>query len=288
MRLRVAVAALLVPLLILAACGRQPDLPPPSPALWTVTAPGGTQGWLFGTAHALPDGYSWRTPQLDAAFASADTLVVEVDLAKADPGYFDRIATTKGLGPPVGRIAPEYRARLAAAIVDSGHSKADFADTESWAVALAVASAYQFGDPANGVDRALANDRGNKRLVELEGYRGQLDIFDKLSVPDQAEMLELVAAEAETAAQVSEREIEAWRIGDIGVIEADMQTGLLEDPELREALLTGRNRAWAEKIDRLIKDGARPFVAVGAAHLLSEDGLPAMLTARGYTVTRVQ
>ncbi len=288
MRLSGAVAMLLAPLLILAACTRQPELPPPAPALWQVSGPDGAQGWLFGTAHALPDGYDWRTPRIDDAFAAADTLVVEVDLAAADAGYYSRLATTKGLGTPVARVAPAYRARLAEAIADTGHTGAEFVNTESWAVALTLAAAFQFGDSENGVDRALADDRGGKRLVELESYRGQLTIFDRLPAQDQAEMLEAVAAEAGTAAADSKRQIEAWRTGDIAVIEADMQTGLLADPELRAALLTGRNQAWAGTIDRLFKTGARPFVAVGAAHLLGKEGLPALLEARGYTVTRVQ
>ncbi|MGN6497242.1 MAG: TraB/GumN family protein, partial [Tsuneonella sp.] len=51
--------------LALASCGhsdKQPELPLPKPALWTITAPDGQPaGWLFGPIHALPDGVKWRT-----------------------------------------------------------------------------------------------------------------------------------------------------------------------------------------------------------------------------------
>lgn len=275
-------------LLLLAACSRGPDLPPPSPALWEVTGANGAHGWLFGTAHSLPDGYDWRTAAIDAAFADAATLVVEVDLDRADPAYYSRLATTKGLGAPSARVDPAFRVRLAAVIAETGHSEDEFRDTESWAVALTLAGAFRFGESANGVDRDLAGRRGGKRLVELEGYRRQLDIFDRLPQAEQADMLEVVAAEAATAKPEGERQTKAWRLGDTATIEAAMRTGLLADPELRAALLTGRNEAWTQKIDRLLKDDARPFVAVGAAHLLGEDGLPAMLEERGYTVKRVQ
>jgi uncharacterized protein YbaP (TraB family) len=280
--------ALLGAILLLSACSQEPDLPAPSPALWEVSGPDGEHGWLFGTAHRLPDGYDWRTERLDAAFAGSDTLAVEVDLAEADAAYSRRLATTPGLGKPSSRVSPAHRAPLAAAFAEAGLSEDDFRATESWAVALALASALAFGDSANGVDAGLADQRGARKLVELEGYRAQLAIFDRLPAREQVDMLEIVAEEAATATAESKQQIDAWRSGDTATIEAAMETGLLADPELREALLAARNRAWAERIDRLLKEGAAPFVAVGAAHLLGEDGVPALLEARGYMVTRIQ
>jgi len=53
-------------------------------------------------------------------------------------------------------------------------------------------------------------------------------------------------------------------------------------------LFTGRNRAWSGRIAAMMEQGARPFVAVGAAHMAGPEGLPALLLAKGYRVARVQ
>ena len=42
------------------------------------------------------------------------------------------------------------------------------------------------------------------------------------------------------------------------------------------------------RIAQLLEAGQRPFVAVGTGHMIGEDGLPALLAERGYTVRRIQ
>ena len=74
----------------------------------------------------------------------------------------------------------------------------------------------------------------------------------------------------------------------MAALERRADAGMMGDPELREALMDGRNRAWVERIAAAIAAGSKPFVAVGAAHMLGAQGLPALLAERGYTVTRIQ
>jgi uncharacterized protein YbaP (TraB family) len=82
--------------------------------------------------------------------------------------------------------------------------------------------------------------------------------------------------------------VKLWLRGDDLGIARESQTGFLADPQLHQALLTGRNAAWAGKIDAMLKDGATPFIAVGAAHVSGSDGLPTLLQSKGWQVRRIQ
>jgi uncharacterized protein len=122
--------------------------------------------------------------------------------------------------------------------------------------------------------------------VGLESYAAQFGIFDALSAADQQALLRAVidddSAEDETAMRA------AWLTGDVEALSQLTVTGMLAEPGLRAALLERRNKEWAERIAPMILAGREPFIAVGAAHMLGEDGLPALLAARGMRVRRIQ
>jgi uncharacterized protein YbaP (TraB family) len=56
---------------------------------------------------------------------------------------------------------------------------------------------------------------------------------------------------------------------------------------LLEALLDQRNREMAVRIDKQLKAGRRPFVAVGAGHLGGASGLLAQLAGKGYRLRQL-
>jgi uncharacterized protein YbaP (TraB family) len=288
---RFAAGLALVAALALAACGGdaepERDWPAPSPALWQVAAPGEAQGWLFGTIHALPDEVDWRTPALDQALRQSLVLVVEVaEIGDADEAarQFARRARAPGLPPLLERVPVGDRAALQAALDAAGLHARDFAEVESWAASLQLANALRRYDSANGVDRGLIAEAD--RVIGLETLGRQFALFDGLSPEQQARLLAEVAREGGGAAQ--EERVEAWLTGDLDRLARDAGEGLLADPALRETLQLGRNRAWAERVATLVAAGERPLVAVGAAHMLGDQGLPALLAARGYTVRRIQ
>lgn len=274
--------------LVVGACAAEPDAA--RPALWRVKDAQGREGWLFGTIHRAERPLAWRTASVGAALDGARTIMVEVGNLSDESAVaatFARLARSEGAQPPLSQRVPAgRRAGLAALLKQGGYGDGDFAAMDTWAAALTLARAGGDDDEArNGVDRAVVAAAGARPVVELEGAAAQLGLFDGLPETDQRDLLSAVVAEA----GVPDRDLSAtWRRGDMAAIEAETRTGILADPELREALFVRRNRAWARRIVEAIRRDRQPFVAVGAAHMAGPDGLPAMLARAGYTVTRVE
>lgn len=289
---RVLAASLLV---ALAACGAAN--PPPAPqakvALWAISDSTGVHGWLLGTVHSLPRATRWRRPSIDSAIGEADRLVLEIGepLNQQVAGEaLGRLAFTPGLPPPSLRVGPRYRSDLARIYKDLSLNDAQFKDQESWAVALQIAAIgglKQGMEPDSGVEPELRKVIGAKPVMGLETIDSQFGIFDALPPRAQTVLLEQVAQEAADNRDDDKDMLALWLRGDELGIAREAQTGFLADPQLRAALLTRRNLDWANQIDTMLKAGAKPFIAVGAAHVAGIDGLPRLLEARGWTVQRV-
>jgi uncharacterized protein YbaP (TraB family) len=285
LRLGLALAALLLG----AGCNRAE---PAQPALWQVDGPRGERAWLFGTIHALPGPLDWRSDRIEAALKASDRLVVEVAGLRDDAAIardFAALAQSPGLPPLTLRLEPTDRTELGKDLAAAGLKAGALDGFETWAAALALQQALSSRagiDTSNGIDRALL-DSYTRPVEEFEGARAQLAIFDRLPEPDQRELLLAVVRGGDSGKEAAHL-AKAWAKGDLDAIARAIKGDFLNDPELRDALLSGRNRAWLERLTASLDQGARPFVAVGAAHLVGPVGLPALLKARGYKVTRLQ
>lgn len=288
-----AVALWFLASLTLAGCSQRSEPPPPAgkPALWAVEDNAGrTAGWLFGTIHALPDGARWETPALTGAIDGARMLVVEVrDLdPRRTAAIFDRLARDEP-GPPLAeRLDPTRRRDLGELLARKGLPGNSFDGLETWAAALAVSRLGGTAPTANGVDRALMARFAGRSTDELEGAAEQFAIFDGLSERDQRKLLAAVLAEQDDPAADASALADAWLAGDLAGLERATRRGLLAHPALYKSLVANRNAAWMQALVPLLQSGRQPLVAVGAAHMLGADGLPARLTAAGYRLRRLQ
>jgi len=281
-------APVLLLLALLTACAKPQ---PARPALWEVNGPGGEKGWLFGTIHQLPREADWRTPTVSRALDQADSLVLEIAAIDDDAktaAAFTALAKSPNLPPLSRRIDPKLRSALDKVIAEDRLDPAALSALETWAAALTLASASSKDtSPDNGIDRALVRAFPDKTRLEFEGAQDQLAIFDRLPETDQRSLLE--ATLRDDPGEASEEQLaEAWRKGDMNVIARETRTGMLANPALRKALYLDRNLAWQAKLEAILRQGRRPFVAVGAAHMAGSDGLPALLAARGWKVMRIQ
>ena len=286
-------------LVALASCTTVPQPAPsagPRPALWQV-ADQDTTLYLFGTIHLLPPNSTWRTPAFDTAVQSSQSLVVETLIDAANPtqlaAEMARLGFSNGLAPIAQRVPPQKVAALEAAITRTGIPRPLFDRMETWAAAFTLMG-VQFQtlglQGEQGVEAVLRQTftAAGKPVEQLETNREQLMIFDTLPERAQRQLLEGAIEPPGTVSQQFDQMLGAWLGGDVEAIGRTFNQDLSDSPELKAALLTRRNAAWADWIQRRMARPGTALVAVGAGHLAGDVSVQRYLESRGIEVRRIQ
>lgn len=260
--------------------------------MWRATD-GDTIVWLVGTIHLLPPDLKWRAGAVDQAVAASDRLITEIPPgdAQAQAAAFLKLGRATGLPPIRDRVAPDQLAALDAAIAASGIPEHALDRMTTWAAALTLGGGMARG--AGGTREAapeavLAKAMAGKPHDAFETFAGQLGVFAALSEPAQRQLLaEAIRGSADPAGEYRKL-LAAWAAGDPAALESAFNEAFGAAPELRSALVSGRNRAWADDLLRRAAQPGTMLVAVGAGHLVGSDGLPALLSQRGFRVARMQ
>lgn len=291
--LRLALAGLLP--LGASAADAAPAAKAARPAMWKV-ADSDTTLYLFGTIHLLPPGQGWRTPAMDSALAGADELVLEIaniDDMMASAQAMAKLGMSPGLPPIAQRVPEGKRAALRSMIAESGYPEAVFDRLETWAAALPLLGVTfkRLGlDPSLGVEKQIGTPfrAAGKTVTGLETVEQQLGYFDTLSEDAQrALLLSVVEDSTETRAQFRAM-LAAWASGDLKGIARTFDDETQMSPELKKALMSKRNAAWADWLAKRMEKPGTAFVAVGAGHLVGEDSVQSMLKKKGLKAKRVQ
>jgi len=282
-------AAALLPLL-LTACQAEPTVEA-RPAMWLV-ADDDTRIYMFGTMHALPAGTDWDEGQVAAAIGKADELMLELSPEQlAEAG-----AVFRELAPRAAPLA--MRARLPAKAF-AGYRAIEGDDPlggdglDDWAVLVLMGqrvAARAELSPADGVEAGLtaAFRHADKPVRGLESAKAQLMLFETLDPATQRALLVRAAANADRAERDVIAMAAAWSRGDVDALAKIVNEDVDRVPAARKALLTDRNRRWTAWVEQRLNRPGTVLMAVGAGHLVGDDGVPTMLAAAGYQVVRVQ
>lgn len=258
---------------------------------------GSNRVYLLGSVHLLREEDHPLPEVIDEIYAEAEVLVMELDYDDVDPAAAQALIREKGT-PEGERTLPELmgpqawtRARALAAEV---HIPLDgLARVEPWLAAITVEQLMlaRIGfDPAFGIEHHLAQRarEDGKEVTGLETLDEQLGFLDGMSLEAQRALLLQSLEESTRIEELMEGLVCAWRYGDLEHLESRLLASIRDYPELYEALVTERNRRWARRIAGLADDRQDYLVVVGALHLVGEDGLPALLEAAGYELTRLR
>jgi len=266
-----------------------------APALWLVRDQD-SEIYLFGTLHALTPGAHWRTPLYDAVYARAEAVWFEADLSAADPQTVGEIVRRYGVDPDHPLSSKLDRDELRALSQQVDMARIDH--LRPWAVALMLSvrgAALGGAEVASGADLAVtrAAQLQAKPIRAFETLEDQARMFAGLSSAAELQYLSGVIRDRSRprlAFRPSSESLEqAWMAGDMQRLGPDLVGSMRrENPALYDALLKRRNEAWADTLARQMSGSGVELVNVGALHMVGADGLPALLQARGFEVSRIQ
>lgn len=260
--------------------------------LWRISR-SGRDSFLYGTMHAGRAEWLALGPRTDAALGRTGALALEINVTDPAVQTALRDATQ---GPP-RRLPADLMQSLRDAWAAECLAEEDLqaGPTEFQVAQLAVAQAQRLGlFPLYGAESALLmrSLRTERPVVGLETVQTQLATLLARDDDEAVAMVREALADWRhpRAAQIMERLTRAWAVGDLKDLEAYADwCECLDTESEREAfarVVDGRNPGMADAIEQ-IHANVSVFAAVGALHLVGPQGLPALLQARGFVVTRV-
>jgi len=273
-------------------------LPDADPAMWVVKDED-TTIYLFGTFHLMDGKADWFNDEVRQAFDQSQELVVEIELPE------DPAAMAAQFQPLIGRYAPDTQGRslknllsadeyktLYDALTPLGVPAGAFDPLEPWFASFMLAGAMgqKLGlSPEHGAESILkrAARQRNMTIGQVETLEGQIQMFDSMSHESQLKQLKDALGDMDAMNAMLPRMLTVWNKGDAAALDAVMNEGLGDNPELRRTLLGARNEKWAEWIDERMDRPGTVFMAVGAGHLVGNDSVQTFLQKRGFQSSRV-
>jgi uncharacterized protein YbaP (TraB family) len=268
-----------------------------APALWLVQSPTG-KVYLFGTVHIINNTVAWRSPELEAAIAQSQDLYLEIADAN-NTGEAASALFKLGLDRdhPLSTLLP----KADIALLDEQARKygmpgeAMFEPMRPWLAYLMLAALSATHSTAgsgsnSGVDLQIRKQfaEAGKPILGFETFDSQAHIFADLPQATQIALLESTLKTPQDQGAGFDALVSAWQSGDPDGLGRLMQLDAMEKSPIYAPLIGDRNRAWATLLAQRLKLPGTSFVAVGAAHLIGPNGVPALLQGMGLTVTRVQ
>jgi uncharacterized protein YbaP (TraB family) len=267
------------------------------PAAWHVRSRSGGEMWLLGSVHYLREADHPLPSVIDELYARASTIVMELDLDDIDPAqsqseFLSAAMLARGTTLP-DVLAPET---YALAKVHAGALGIDLAlleRFEPWLVAITMLDlgVARLGFRAeHGIEQYLLRKArlDGKQVLGLETLATQIAIFDSLSAEQQEALLEQTLAEIDSANDVMNEMVAAWRLGRLDELSATLMEDFAEFPELYSTLVVDRNTSWIETLEALLATPERHLVVVGALHLVGEHNVVDLLAADGFVVEAVE
>lgn len=259
--------------------------------LWEVSGNGlKAPSYLFGTYHLIGKNFLDTLPEVVKHLEKAKTVVGEVIIVdeaamaqKLMPmmmlqgNSLDKILTTK-----------EYAETDSFLKAKTGMTLTMLNGLKPSAVQIMLIAyiAPKNVTPQNPpIDKYFQTEaiKADKQVIGLETLAEQAEILFDGPLERQKALLLKTVRESERMIKESNELFEQYKHQDLKAIEKAFLKNEDYTPEEMNTLLARRNQTWMTKIPGLMNDGP-VFFAIGAGHLVGDEGLIALLKKQGYTL----
>jgi uncharacterized protein len=271
----------------------------PKHFLWKVTGPKGVV-YLLGAIHVGKADFYPLPSIIEDSFKKADTLIEEIDISEpSETARMQQRVIEEGSYPNgdaiTDHLSEDTRSHLAAYVKEGGLSEPAIAHMRPWLVSVLVVQLelQRMGfDPSNGLDRHFLEEarQSHKPIGALEDAGSQLELFSSLSEELQDRLLLSSLVDMEKSADFFDLLSRAWRSGDTAAIRELITSGVREYPQLKPLMtktIDDRNTAMTTKIEHFLQTPKSYFVAVGAGHLVGDQGIPSQLRRKNFRVEQL-
>jgi uncharacterized protein YbaP (TraB family) len=258
--------------------------------LWQISG-SNTDSYLFGTIHS-EDPRITRLPEpVEESFNRADILMLEMSLDVMTSATVASKMFQAPNGSLTKQVGKSMAQEAAEAMLSFGVPPQMTEMMLPWAVVMTLSMPPQM--TGQFLDKQLYDKAmvAGKRFQPLESPDEQISVFTKLTLNEQKSLLRSVLDEYQNYPLMYEELTKAYLARDLDKLaDISFANPVSDDSALQEKfmtqMLTRRNQRMVERMVPLFNQG-KVFVAVGALHLVGDEGLISLLRQRGYTVNRV-
>lgn len=257
--------------------------------------------YLLGSIHlGTPDLYPFDK-KLVTAFDESDALLVEANIldTEALEYYSEKAMYTDG-STLKDAVAPETYAKLEQVAKLYGLPMDQLTVQKPWMLSSALsmlAMDDSFGMTPqemamHGIDIyfLLNAQLQQKPVIELEGTRAQVDMFEGLSPEAQEQSLvavldSIIHPSEENQSEVLQEWFTSWKQGNVEEFAKSFQAMEGTSSEFNEMLFGLRDEQMAKKIMNVLEEKeGKYFVVVGSGHFLIDKNIRYHLEKNGYKV----
>lgn len=260
-------------------------------SIWKVSKNGKTL-YLGGSIHLLRESDYPLPKEYDSAFVKSDKIVFETDIEKLEDPAFAQSLLTEGTfkdGKDLkGVLTKKNYKKLKKACAKVSLPLDLMTKFKPSMILLTLTSMkYQeMGLSQEGVDKYYHKKgiEANKSFDFLETVEEQKEVLLKMGEGDENNYVKNTLKSFDDVEKDVSNMITDWRKGNSTILNKQLTETKTNFPAIYQSLLVQRNNNWMPKIEKYLTTKEIEFVIVGALHLHGEDGLLALLKAKGYTV----